>query len=173
MASLEERVAQLEATVANLNDHIAIRQVIASYGPTVDTADCTERALKLADLWTQDGVYDIGGFKRHTGRADVASAFEGMHFEMIPEGCAHFMGLPIVQVDGDAATAISYSAVFRPETDGEHYYPWRISCNLWTFARVDGRWQIAARVNRLMRGDKDTIDMLRVIDTIKAEAQPK
>ena len=29
MASLEERVAQLEATVANLNDHIAIRQVIA------------------------------------------------------------------------------------------------------------------------------------------------
>ena len=170
-SSLEERVAALEATVANLNYHIAIRQAIASYGPTVDTTDTTERALKLAELWTADGVYDIGGFKRHQGRVDIASAFEGMHFEMVHDGCCHFMGLPIVQVDGDKATAISYSCVFA--ADGDKFYPWRVSSNLWQVVRVEGRWQIETRINRLMRGEQTTLDMLGEIDTIKDKALPK
>ena len=39
--------------------------------------------------------------------------------------------------------------------------------------RVEGRWQIETRINRLMRGEQTTLDMLGEIDTIKDKALPK
>jgi hypothetical protein len=168
MTELQCRLTALEAEVARQRDHIEIRQLIASYGPMVDTATGLDRSEKLAELWVEDGVYDIGGVGAKHGRADIARAFEDQHFGMVPNGVCHVMGLPYVHVDGDRASALNYSCVFRP--DGERFYAWRVSANRWDFVRVDGRWRIDTRTNKLMSGEDEVLAMLRGIDAMVEDA---
>jgi hypothetical protein len=174
-ASLETRLAALERDVALQRDHIAVRQVIASYGPKVDTSDRIERARLLAELWTEDGVYDIGGVARFEGRTAIAQAFESQHFGQVPEGVCHVFGLPYVKVDGDQATALNYSVVMRPDDtrgdEGQRFFPWRVSMNRWQLVRCgDGRWRVRHRLNRLMQGHAETLAALRDIDALAAGA---
>ncbi|EQA99990.1 hypothetical protein FHS51_001155 [Sphingobium wenxiniae] len=163
MTSIEERLAALEQEVRLQRDHIEIRQLIASYGPLVDTSDRLERARNLAELWTEDGVYDIGGLGAYEGREAIAGAFETRHFSQVPEGICHVMGLPYVTVAGDEAVALNYSCVFQHEGE-DRFFPWRISANRWDLVRRKARWMIRRRTNRLMTGDPDALAMLRHID---------
>lgn len=163
MPSIEDRLAALEREVHLQRDHIEIRQVIASYGPLVDTSDRIERSRNLAKLWTEDGIYDIGGVGSCQGREAIAAVFGERHFGQVPEGVCHVMGLPYVRLSGDEAVALNYSCVFRPDGE-ERFFPWRISANRWDMVRQDGKWMIAKRTNRLMTGDPDALAMLRHID---------
>lgn len=164
MTTIEDRLAALERDVQLQRDHLEIRQVIASYGPMVDTADRLERSRKLAELWIEDGVYDIGGLGAYEGREAIAGAFQERHFGQVPEGICHVMGLPHVTVTGDEAVALNYSCVFRHEGE-ERFYPWRVSANRWDMVRQTGKWLIKRRTNRLMTGDPDALAMLRHIDS--------
>src|SRR3546814_11964637 len=75
------------------------------------------------------------------------------------------MGLPLVQVDGERATAFNYSCVFRPDGE-ERFFPWRVSANRCDLVRTGMGWKIERRVNRLMTGDPDTLALLRGADAI-------
>jgi hypothetical protein len=167
MNELEQRLEAIETELALQRDHLEIRQIIASYGPMVDTSDTLQRSEKLSKLWTEDGVYDIGGVGAKHGRDDIAQVFAENHFGMVPTGVCHVMGLPHVRIDKDKAVALNYSCVFRPE--GERFYAWRISANQWEFIRVNGKWLVDKRMNRLMTGDPDTLQMLRAIDAMVAQ----
>ena len=74
--------------------------MIASYGPIVDSVDRQARARRVAELWVEDGEYDIGGVHRCKGREAIAAVFEERHFEQVPEGVCHVKGLPFVRVKG-------------------------------------------------------------------------
>lgn len=173
-ADIEERLARLEREVALHRDQIAIRQHIASYSPKVDTTDSLERARLLAELWTEDGVYDIGGRARHEGREAIASAFVETHFDQVGgEGVCHVFGQPYIRIDGDTAIALHHSIVLRPEPatgdEGQRFYPWRVSMNRWELVRAaDGRWLAKYRLNRMMQGDPEALAALRVIDELAA-----
>ena len=52
-----ERLRVLEAKVGELSDRLEIMQLIAAYGPAVDSMDRDG----VAALWTADGSYDFGG----------------------------------------------------------------------------------------------------------------
>lgn len=167
MGTIEQRLAELEAQVRLQQDHIEIRQVIASYGPLVDTSDRIERSRKLAELWVEDGTYDIGAVGLCEGREAIAQVFAERHFGQVPEGVCHVMGLPYVTVDGDTAVALNYSCVMRPDGE-ERFFAWRVSANRWDLVRRDGKWLIARRTNRLMTGDPDALAMLCHIDAMVA-----
>jgi hypothetical protein len=167
MSDLESRLDALEAEVHRLRAHQEISRLIASYGPRVDSADNLERSAQLAQMWTEDGIYDIGGVGPKYGRAAIAEAFAEHHFAMVPNGVCHVMGLPFIQVDGERATALNYSCVFRP--DGERFYAWRVSANHWSFEYGAEGWRVARRVNRLMRGGEDIQVLLRDIDRMLAQ----
>ncbi|MBU3993350.1 MAG: nuclear transport factor 2 family protein [Alphaproteobacteria bacterium] len=169
METIEQRLDRLEREVALQRDEIQIRQLIASYSPKVDTSDRLERSRLLAELWTEDGVYDIGGIARVEGREAIAQVFVGMHFEQVREGVCHVMGLPFIRIDGDTALALNYSVVMRPD-GAERFFPWRVSMNRWDLVRQGGKWLIRHRLNRLMTGEEETRAALRDIDAMAASA---
>lgn len=142
--------ADLAARIALLEDREAIRELIARYGPLADAGDCAGAAA----LWTDDGVYEVGGFGSYTGRAAIQALLEGEgHQGLIHGGAAHVLSPPVIDLDGDRATARTYSVVFRKS--GDNWEAHRASANMWHLVRVAGEWKVARRVNQLLDGSAD------------------
>ena len=142
--------ADLAARIALLEDREAIRELIARYGPLADAGDCAGAAA----LWTDDGVYEVGGFGSYTGRAAIQALLEGEgHQSLIHGGAAHVLSPPVIDLDGDRATARTYSVVFRKS--GDNWEAHRASANMWHLVRVAGEWKVARRVNQLLDGSAD------------------
>jgi len=163
MTSIETRLAAMESELQRQQDYLAIAQLIASYGPLVDTSDRLERSRNLAMLWTEDGIYDIGGVGEFKGREAIAHLFAAGHFEQVLEGVCHIMGLPCISIAGDGAEALNYTCVMRHDGSGD-FYPWRVSANRWQLLRQGGKWRVSRRTNRLMTGNPDALAMLASID---------
>ncbi|WP_307874725.1 nuclear transport factor 2 family protein [Frankia nepalensis] len=101
-------LAGWEARLRRVEDEAAIRRLILSYGPAADAG--------LADLaastWTHDGVYDWdANGTPHDSRAAMLRT-DG-HQNLIQTGAAHIAGPPLINIDGDTATAITYSLIMR------------------------------------------------------------
>lgn len=139
--------ADLAARIALLEDREAIRELIARYGPLADAGDCAGAAA----LWTEDGVYEVGGFGSYTGRAAIQTLLEGeSHQGLIHGGAAHVLSPPVIDLDGDRATARTYSVVFRKS--GDNWEAHRASANMWHLVRVGAEWKVARRINQLLDG---------------------
>lgn len=138
------------ARLAALEDRDAIRDLIARYGPLADAGDCAGAAA----LWTDDGVYDVGGFGEYRGRAAIQALLEGeAHQTLIAGGSAHLLSPPVIALDGDHATAWTYSVVFR-KADAL-WEAHRASANEWHLVRTPEGWRAASRVNRLLDGSAE------------------
>lgn len=139
MAALEQRMARAE-------DQLAILQLLASYGPAVDSLSAKDTAA----LWVPDGTYDFGGEPIRGAEAVGAIVDLDTHRGYVERGCAHVMGLPMVTISGDRATATSYSRVYLH--DGDSWRVERTSANRWELQRTDHGWRVMNRINRLMDG---------------------
>jgi uncharacterized protein (TIGR02246 family) len=146
MPDIEDRLANLEREVQRLRDERDIMQLIAAYGPAVDTLSADETAA----LWTDDGVYDFGG--EPLAGADAIGRLVDLpgHRDYVARGCAHVMALPVLDVDGDSATATGYSRVYV--ATGEGWKVERASANHWQLVRTAQGWRVRHRVNRLLDG---------------------
>ena len=165
MSDIEQRFQALEEKVAGLQDQIAIYQLIAHYGPLADGADNEDRRQKTGALFSENGVYDLGNDWKAHGPQEVADMLAGdMHRDLIAHGSAHVMGLPYVLVDGDRATAFSYSRVYR-HRDGV-FTVWRVAANRWELVRGERGWEVTRRINRLLDGNEESKALLRDVDTI-------
>ena len=132
-----------------LEDIEAIRNLIASYGPAVDRGD----ASGAAAAWAETGEYDIGGYGSHRGRAAIEAILDGdTHHDLIDGGAGHLLGPCHVVLDGDAATAVALSVVFRRA--GDTFEAWRVSANRWRLVRSSDGWQIVRRENRTLDGSE-------------------
>ncbi|WP_157960548.1 nuclear transport factor 2 family protein [Primorskyibacter marinus] len=148
------RIAALEARLQSLEDKIEIGQIIARFGPAVDSlsGDAT------ADLWTENGVYDFGSAALE-GRKQLAGLVQlSTHTNYIDQGCAHVLGPPVITVDGDSATATGYSQVFVH--DNGQWRSVRTSANHWILKRTTDGWKVITRRNRLLNGAQDARDLL-------------
>jgi hypothetical protein len=156
-------VAALVARLRALEDERAITRVILRYGPAAD-AGAVEAA---AGLWLDDGVYDWNADAAPlTGRDTIARMLEGRaHQQLIGGGAAHFAGPPLVEVDGDRATALNYTMVLR--NDGDRFVLWRASAVRWDLERTADGWAIRRRTNRLLdatgAGRELFADVMRVM----------
>jgi hypothetical protein len=137
---------ELEARVRRLEDESAITQLVMSYGPAADAG----LTLFAGQLWFEDGVYDWdANGEPHQGSAAVDAMLQSEgHQGLIERGVAHFTGPLLIDLDGDRATALTYSMVMRREED--RYFLWRVSAVRWDVERVDARWRIRRRTNRLL-----------------------
>lgn len=140
-------LAALAARVQRLEDERAVAAVIAAYGPLADQGD----AAAVARLWTEVGTYEVVGFATARGRDAIAALIEGpTHRALMADGCAHLLGPVAVTVEGDAATAVGHSVVFRH--DAARFVVERVSANRWQMVRTAEGWRVAARVNALLDG---------------------
>ena len=170
MTDIEKRLAALEARLHDLEDQVAIYQLMSAYGPLVDSGD----AEATAALWIEDGVYDWGGGPKPApgapmkegaagaaySQAAIADMVRGpYHQEIIQGGAGHVIGLPHILITGDTAIATSYSRLYR--RDGENFRTWRVGANRWEFVRTPDGWRVKQRINRVLNGDAEARDLLR------------
>jgi uncharacterized protein (TIGR02246 family) len=155
----EDLIADLARRVQALEDQLAIYQLIATYGPAVDS----QSARAVGELWSQDGVYDPSGVNTYAGRVAVeALVYREPHLSYLQAGCAHVLSLPRVAVDGDTALAVNHSRVYL--RDGTSWRLERVSANRWELERADGAWRVRRRTNRLLDGDPAARELLRPPD---------
>jgi uncharacterized protein (TIGR02246 family) len=153
--TVEERLAALEQRLHRVEDELAISRLMASYGPLVDAGD----AAAVADLWTEDGQYEVEGWHMR-GRTDVAAMVQSpAHQGLIGAGSAHFLAPVWVDVDGDQAVAVCESILIRHSDDGG-YRVWRAGANHVTLRRTAGGWRIVKRTSRALDGSQEARDLL-------------
>jgi hypothetical protein len=139
-------IEELQSSVRRLEDESAITHLILSYGPAADS-----RLASLAgSLWLEDGVYDWDADgSPHEGSVEVEAMLKAdQHRGLVGEGVAHFAGPPLIDLDGDAATVLTYSLIMRRE--GDRHYLWRVSAVRWDVERALGKWRVRRRTNRLL-----------------------
>lgn len=153
----EDRLGQLEARLGLLEDRLEIYELIASYGPAVDAGD----AAATAELWTEDGTYDVdtGVYEGRSGIADMVDS--GPHQGLLARGCAHLTGPPQIRLDGDEATAVSHSQLVLRRADGSGYDVVRATAHRWDLVRTQGGWRVRRRTSRLLDGQPAARSLLR------------
>ncbi|KUI17821.1 hypothetical protein AU192_02925 [Mycobacterium lehmannii] len=147
-------LADLERRLARIEEERAIERLIASYGPLVDAGE----ADATADLWADDGSYDVEGWHM-ASRGEVAAMVRSdAHQGLIRRGCCHFLGPAVVTVDGDDAVAVCESLLVTRHDDG--FAVWRAGANHFRLRRGDGRWAIVARRTRQLDGSAEARELL-------------
>lgn len=165
MEDVETRLGALEAEVRRLKDHLAIHQIVARYGPLVDSTGTDEARLRKAgEFFGETGIYDLSDTDKFTGAEFAATLSGPPHQDYVRAGSTHVMSMPYVLVAGDRATALGYSHVFQNAHDGT-FRVVRASVNYWEFERRDGAWQVVRRTNRLADGTEAPRQLLFNVDT--------
>lgn len=151
---VQERLSAMENRIRHVEDELAIRKLITSWGPAVDIGD----ADTAASLFADDGILesDLGYL---IGPPAVAAMVLGEgHQSLIRGGSAHIPAYPIVKIDGDTAAATGYTRVYRHTADG--YDIWRVSANRWEFRRESDGWRVTKRTNHVIDGGPEASKLL-------------
>lgn len=152
MSELEQRVSALEARVRDVEDRLAIYQLMCTYAIAVDSL----AAQAVRDVYTDDGIYD-----QHAKNGKPSPPYVGaqallrvVHSDTqkvnTTLGCAHTSPMPRIEIDGDTATVVGVSQMFVRR--GDTWLADRISANLWRLVRAPSGWRAAYRRNRMLDG---------------------
>lgn len=163
--STEDRLAALETRLQAAENHLAILNLLNSYGPLVDSATAKE----AGELWVEGGGYSFGiaegGTKRLVAPDEVAGMYSWPgHMDLVNAGCSHLTATPKITVDGDEAQAVGYSFVVKRE--GERWFLWRAAINHWTLRRIEAGWRIVERTNRTLNGSEESQELMRKVAAI-------
>jgi hypothetical protein len=102
--------SQANATSASPTNRAAIEELKAQYARKADAVFCTpghDSAVALADLFTDDGVLDLGPFGRYEGRAALINACENI-LPQSTKWSTHYIVSPIISIHGDEAEGAWY-----------------------------------------------------------------
>src|SRR5690625_1121924 len=95
--TLEARLKALEERVRQLEDRAEILQLMATYGPAVDSCN----GDIVAELWTEDGHYRTDGLD-FAGREELAALVElPGHRQYVDAGSAHEIGRASCRARGE------------------------------------------------------------------------
>lgn len=170
MGELDEvraQLAELAERVRALEDHVELTQLVARYGPSVDSG----AAEATAALWCDRGVFDVPGVMTMTGHGEIVAMVDGDgHRGLIENGCAHVLTVPHVVVDGDEARGWNYALNIRWDPGAERFWVARASANTWHWQRTGDGWRTAERVNANLDGSAAPRQMLRASATAATAA---
>jgi len=152
VSEIDDLRAALEALTSRvraLEDHLEITQLVAEYGPAVDSGS----AEATAALWTEDGTFDaVGAIEMH-GRDEIAGMVRSDgHQQLIVNGCGHVLTVPHVVLRGDEAEGRSYALNIRWDAEAGRFWVARVSANTWRWVRTAAGWRTAARANANLDG---------------------
>ena len=154
---LRATVEKLSARLQALEDTVEITQLVAQYGPAVDSGS----GAATAALWTEDGAFDAVPDLQMRGRDDIADMVTGDgHQSLIHDGCGHVLTVPHIVVDGDRATGRSYALNIRWDADADRFWVARVSANTWRWVRTRQGWRITERINANLDGTAQHREML-------------
>ncbi|MCK0093336.1 nuclear transport factor 2 family protein [Rhodococcus sp. HNM0563] len=154
---LREMVAALAAEVRVLSDQVEIMQLVAQYGPAVDSGS----GEAAAALWTDDGIFDAVPQRRMRGHEEIVGMVHGEgHQSLLRDGCGHVLTVPHIVVDGDHATGRSYALNIRWDADADRFWVARVSANTWRWVRTPKGWRIEERINANLDGTTEHREML-------------
>lgn len=102
MASMEAQLGALQARVQELENKEEIRNLRYRYHQCVNDSQFD----RVADLFTEDAVVEIGYLFRSVGREKIATSFKAMQNDL--NFLKQFIHNHIVDVNGDEATGVSY-----------------------------------------------------------------
>jgi len=149
-----ERIYALELRMRSVEDQLAIYQLLAAYGPAVDSLSGDAASA----LWVEEGTYEAGAFA-FNGQAEITALVDiEPHRTYIANGCAHVVSLPQVTIDGDHAVARNHSRVYLH--DGDHWRVERASANRWELKRTAAGWKVVRRINKLLDGNSEARALL-------------
>lgn len=148
------RLDLLERRLRELEDEREISQLIASYGPLVDSGSADE----VAALWTEDGVYDVDEVFLDGADAIRAMVQSRNHQNWIKSGCAHFLGPTHVTVTGDEAVAVCHSLMIVNAEAG--FYVRRATAHHWQLKRTPDGWRVTVRTSRVLDGRTESPALL-------------
>jgi ketosteroid isomerase-like protein len=152
---VEDRLVALERRVGVLEDEVAIHRLINTWGPAVDTG----HAEAAASLFADDGILE-SDLSYLIGPPAIAAMVNGEgHQSLIRGGSAHIPAFPVLQIDGDRATATGYTRVYRHTDEG--YEVWRLSANRWEFRRTAEGWRVTRRTNHVIDGGPESPTILK------------
>ncbi|MFD4604668.1 nuclear transport factor 2 family protein [Streptomyces sp. NPDC058464] len=157
LAQLRATVETLAAKVRALADQVEIMQLVAQYGPAVDSGS----GEAAAALWTDDGIFDALPHLRMEGRDDIVGMVHGAgHQSLIHKGCGHVLTAPHIVVDGDRATGRSHALHLRWDAEAGRFWVFQVSANTWRWARTPQGWRITERINANLDGSAEHREML-------------
>jgi len=149
MRTRKVSVLLLERRLQELEDRLAIYQLMMAYGPAVDSGS----SAAAGSLWAESGIYDsgVGIFEGPEGiRAMVAT---DPHDGYTKAGCAHIVSAPHIELDHDRAVAICYSQLLLRDEATDGFKIWRVTANRWEWERSKDGWRVTKRVNHLLDGN--------------------
>jgi hypothetical protein len=159
---LRATVERLAAHVRALQDQVEIMQLVAQYGPEVDSGS----GEAAAGLWTEGGVFDAVPHLRMEGREGIVGMVRGAgHQSVLNNGCGHVLTAPHILVDGDEATGRSHALHLRWDADAGRFWIFQVSANTWRWVRTAEGWRIAERVNANLDGTSEPRAMLAPADS--------
>ena len=137
----------LEKRISDIEDRIAIKNVVDTFSVLADHKDITTQVL----LFTENGVVESKANGRPgnvlSGRKQIGDAFSA--YLALFETVYHMNGQQTITLNGDKASGISYCTVTLIGNDqtgkkmkttmGVYYQD--------EFVKVDGRWLIAHRTS--------------------------
>jgi len=160
MSEIDDLRATVEALVARvrlLEDQMEITQLVAQYGPNVDSGSADDDAA----LWTGNGTFDAVGAVTMRGHDEIAAMVDGEgHQGLIVNGCGHVLTVPHVVVNGDDAHGRSYALNIRWDAEQERFWVARVSANTWKWSRTPAGWRITERINANLDGTPEHRQML-------------
>jgi hypothetical protein len=121
---LEERVRELEAKVAELQDREAIRDLRYRYHQCINEAKTAE----IPELFTEDGELDFAHLGSARGRDQIKAFFSGLGARGSERGgprrglyrVRQFIHNHVVNIHGDSADGFAYLEA-KPVYNGENY----------------------------------------------------
>lgn len=163
---LRATVSALVQRVRAVTDRVEIMQLVAQYGPAVDSGSGTAAAA----LWTEDGSFDAVPSRRMRGRDEIAAMVHGPgHQGLIDNGCGHVLTTPHIEIDGDQATGRGHALHLRWDAEAGRFWVARVSANTWRWVRTPDGWRIADRVNANLDGTPANRQLLAPTNPREAE----
>ncbi len=143
--SLEDRVRELEARVAELTDREAIRELRFRYHECINDAKMAE----IPELFTEDGELAFGHLGSAKGRDRIKAFFSGLAGERSRPGGSGRRGLyrvkqfihnHVINLHGDKADGYAYLEA-KPVYNGESYVVAARYND--EYVKRDGRWRFS------------------------------
>ncbi len=150
----DSRIEALERRLQDVEDRLAIYQLLATYGPAVDSL----AHETIEAMWAVDGTYQISDSFYGSARAVSDMLDEPRHQGYVNAGCGHVMSLPHLTIEGDTAVATGYARIHL--TEGDNIKIQRMSATRWELVRTAAGWQVKRRTNIPLDGRKTARELL-------------
>jgi uncharacterized protein (TIGR02246 family) len=134
MEALEKRIQALE-------DLEAIKQLKYKYALCCDRAVNEKDPMPLLDVFTEDAVWDVGGFGVYEGKTAIKETAMAVLTQQI-KFTYHFFSQPMITIDGDTATGKWYLWALYTMADGNDMVLAGYEDE--TYRKVDGEWLISS-----------------------------